>query len=106
MLLNEGAGPVFEFDGRRRFGVACAEKGIFRFNLDASGEAGHASVPQLGDNALLKLAPALTALADRTAQLHGHRGARRAAVGARARPRRRRRARSTRSATIAGAAAC
>ena len=64
MLLNEGAGEVFEFGGRRRFGVACAEKGIFRFNLNAAGEAGHASVPQLGDNALLKLAPALTALAD------------------------------------------
>jgi acetylornithine deacetylase/succinyl-diaminopimelate desuccinylase-like protein len=64
MLINEGAGEVFEFDGRRRFGVACAEKGIFRFNLNAAGEAGHASVPQLGDNALLKLAPALTALAD------------------------------------------
>ena len=64
MLINEGAGPVFEFGGRRRFGVACAEKGIFRFNLNAAGEAGHASVPQLGDNALLKLAPALTALRD------------------------------------------
>jgi acetylornithine deacetylase/succinyl-diaminopimelate desuccinylase-like protein len=64
MLLNEGAGEVFEFNGQRRFGVACAEKGIFRFNLNAAGEAGHASVPQLGDNALLKLAPALTALAD------------------------------------------
>ncbi|HEX5192390.1 MAG TPA: M20/M25/M40 family metallo-hydrolase [Solirubrobacteraceae bacterium] len=63
-LLNEGAGEVFEFDGKRHFGVACAEKGIFRFNLNAAGEAGHASVPQLGDNALLKLAPALTALAD------------------------------------------
>ena len=64
MLLNEGAGEVFEFDGRRHFGVACADKGIFRFNLNAAGEAGHASVPQLGDNALLKLAPALAALAD------------------------------------------
>jgi acetylornithine deacetylase/succinyl-diaminopimelate desuccinylase-like protein len=64
MLLNEGAGEVFEFGGRRRFGVACAEKGIFRFNLNAAGEAGHASIPQLGDNALLKLAPALTALID------------------------------------------
>jgi acetylornithine deacetylase/succinyl-diaminopimelate desuccinylase-like protein len=64
MLLNEGAGEFFEFDDKRHFGVACAEKGIFRFNLNAAGEAGHASVPQLGDNALLKLAPALTALAD------------------------------------------
>jgi acetylornithine deacetylase/succinyl-diaminopimelate desuccinylase-like protein len=64
MLINEGAGPVFDYGGQRRFGVACAEKGIFRFNLNASGEAGHASIPQLGDNALLKLGPALAALAD------------------------------------------
>src|SRR5581483_7991975 len=31
MLLNEGGGEYFEFDGRRRYGVCCAEKGIFRF---------------------------------------------------------------------------
>jgi acetylornithine deacetylase/succinyl-diaminopimelate desuccinylase-like protein len=43
--------------------VCCAEKGIFRFNLTASGVAGHASLPRTGDNALLKLAPALAALA-------------------------------------------
>src|ERR1700742_373563 len=26
MLLNEGAGAVFEYEGRRRYGVCCAEK--------------------------------------------------------------------------------
>jgi acetylornithine deacetylase/succinyl-diaminopimelate desuccinylase-like protein len=62
-LLNEGAGEVFEFGGRRHYGVCCAEKGIFRFNVTALGTAGHASMPRLGDNALLKLAPVLTALA-------------------------------------------
>jgi acetylornithine deacetylase/succinyl-diaminopimelate desuccinylase-like protein len=62
-LLNEGAGEVFQYGGRRRYGVCCAEKGIFRFNVTALGAAGHASLPRTGDNALLKLAPVLTALA-------------------------------------------
>jgi acetylornithine deacetylase/succinyl-diaminopimelate desuccinylase-like protein len=64
MLLNEGAGEVFEFAGRRRYGVCCAEKGIYRFTITAHGEAGHASMPTVGDNALLKLGPVLDALAD------------------------------------------
>jgi acetylornithine deacetylase/succinyl-diaminopimelate desuccinylase-like protein len=64
MLLNEGAGSVFEYDGVRHYGVCCAEKGIFRFTITAHGEAGHASMPTVGDNALLKLAPVLAALAD------------------------------------------
>jgi acetylornithine deacetylase/succinyl-diaminopimelate desuccinylase-like protein len=63
MLLNEGGGEVFELDGRRRYGVCCAEKGIFRFTLTARGAAGHASLPRTGENALLKLAPALLKLA-------------------------------------------
>jgi acetylornithine deacetylase/succinyl-diaminopimelate desuccinylase-like protein len=63
MLLNEGAGEVFEFDGRRRYGVCCAEKGIFRFKLTARGAAGHASLPKTGDNALLKLGPVLDLIA-------------------------------------------
>ena len=62
-LLNEGAGAMFEYGGRRRYGVCCAEKGIFRFNVTALGAAGHASMPRTGDNALLKLGPVLTALA-------------------------------------------
>ena len=57
LLINEGAGEVFEYGGRRHYGVCCAEKGIFRFNVTALGAAGHASMPRTGDNALLKLAP-------------------------------------------------
>ena len=64
LLLNEGAGEVFQYGGVRHYGVCCAEKGIFRFNVTAHGEAGHASMPTVGDNALLKLAPVLAALAD------------------------------------------
>jgi acetylornithine deacetylase/succinyl-diaminopimelate desuccinylase-like protein len=62
-LLNEGAGEVFEYGGRRLYGVCCAEKGIFRFRLTARGVAGHASLPKMGDNALLKLGPVLQRIA-------------------------------------------
>ena len=62
MLLNEGGGEVFEFGGTRRYGVCCAEKGIFRFKLIAHGAAGHASIPRTGDNALLKLGGVLQKL--------------------------------------------
>jgi acetylornithine deacetylase/succinyl-diaminopimelate desuccinylase-like protein len=41
-----------------------AEKGTFRFAVRARGTAGHASVPGLADNALVKLVPALARLAD------------------------------------------
>jgi acetylornithine deacetylase/succinyl-diaminopimelate desuccinylase-like protein len=63
-LLNEGAGMVMPYGDRRLYGVCCAEKGTFRFALTAHGRAGHASVPALADNALLKLLPALHALAE------------------------------------------
>jgi len=65
MLLNEGGGAVFEYGGARRYGVCCAEKGVFRFTLTTDGIAGHASMPGMGENALLKMAPVLERLAAR-----------------------------------------
>jgi acetylornithine deacetylase/succinyl-diaminopimelate desuccinylase-like protein len=65
MLVNEGAGCVFEYDGARRYGVCCAEKGVFRFTLTTNGVAGHASMPSMGVNALLKMAPLLERLGAR-----------------------------------------
>jgi acetylornithine deacetylase/succinyl-diaminopimelate desuccinylase-like protein len=65
MLINEGGGPAFELGGQRYYGVCCAEKGVFRFTVSARGTAGHASMPRLGDNALLKLAPVLERFAGR-----------------------------------------
>ncbi|HEY3970251.1 MAG TPA: M20/M25/M40 family metallo-hydrolase [Solirubrobacteraceae bacterium] len=65
MLLNEGGGPYFELDGQRYYGVCCAEKGVFRFTVSTDGAAGHASMPKLGDNALLKLGPVLERFATR-----------------------------------------
>jgi acetylornithine deacetylase/succinyl-diaminopimelate desuccinylase-like protein len=64
LVVNEGAGEVLEFDGRRLYGVCVAEKGVFRFTLTTSGRAGHASVPRIGDNALVRMAPVLEALRD------------------------------------------
>jgi acetylornithine deacetylase/succinyl-diaminopimelate desuccinylase-like protein len=65
LLVNEGAGAVFEYGGKRRYGVCCAEKGVFRFTVTTDGVAGHASMPRMGENALLKMAPALERLATR-----------------------------------------
>jgi len=64
-LLNEGGGPYFDYAGARRYGVCCAEKGVFRFKLITDGVAGHASLPKMGDNALLKLGPLLERLGAR-----------------------------------------
>ncbi len=63
LVVNEGAGTCFDYDGKRLYGVCCGEKGVFRHTLTARGRAGHASIPRIGDNALVKLAPALEALA-------------------------------------------
>ena len=58
-VLNEGAGELIDFDGRKLFTLSVGEKGTFRFTVVAEGEAGHGSIPRVGVNALLKLAPAL-----------------------------------------------
>ena len=62
MVVNEGAGEAIDFDGRRLFTLAVGEKGVFRFRVSAAGIAGHGSIPGVGDNALLKLGPALERL--------------------------------------------
>ena len=63
-LLNEGGGESF---AHRRRGASTrsrsAEKGVFRFTLTTDGVAGHASMPMIADNALIKLAPLLEAIA-------------------------------------------
>jgi acetylornithine deacetylase/succinyl-diaminopimelate desuccinylase-like protein len=61
-ILNEGGGAVMPFGDRRLYGVCTGEKGTFRFRVRARGRAGHASIPDMGDNALLKLVPALERL--------------------------------------------
>ena len=36
LLVNEGGGAVFELNGKRCYGVCCAEKGVFRFIVSTS----------------------------------------------------------------------
>jgi acetylornithine deacetylase/succinyl-diaminopimelate desuccinylase-like protein len=62
LVVNEGGGDAFEFASRRHYLVEIAEKGVFRFTLTTQGKAGHASIPRIGDNALVKLAPILEAM--------------------------------------------
>ncbi len=63
-VVNEGGGELVEFGGRRLYMLSVGEKGIFRMKLRTHGEAGHASLPRIGDNALLKLAGYLAALSE------------------------------------------
>src|SRR3954470_8304846 len=55
-VVNEGGGSLVELGERRLYTLSVGEKGIFRINLRTTGRAGHASLPKIGDNALLKLA--------------------------------------------------
>jgi acetylornithine deacetylase/succinyl-diaminopimelate desuccinylase-like protein len=64
LVVNEGGGPSFEFAGKRFYPLCVGEKGVCRFRLRARGVAGHGSIPGLGDNALLRLAPALSRFAE------------------------------------------
>jgi acetylornithine deacetylase/succinyl-diaminopimelate desuccinylase-like protein len=59
MIVNEGAGEALDFGGRRIYTVCIGEKGVFRFRLTTEGRAGHASMPGMGDNALLRMVEVL-----------------------------------------------
>ncbi len=62
MVVNEGAGIAIEVAGRRFYPISVGEKGPARFVLRTEGEAGHASLPWIGDNALTKMAPLIARL--------------------------------------------
>ena len=61
--LNEGSTRLVLADGRTIYTLCVSEKMTMPVRVRARGVAGHASVPTLGDNALLKLAPVLERLA-------------------------------------------
>jgi acetylornithine deacetylase/succinyl-diaminopimelate desuccinylase-like protein len=58
-VVNEGAGEILDFGGRRYYTLCVGEKGVFRFTLTTEGRAGHASIPRIGDNALLRMVAVL-----------------------------------------------
>ena len=61
--LNEGAGERMELFGRTFYLCSSAEKMSSPFRLLVHGRAGHASVPGIADNALVKAAPLIERLA-------------------------------------------
>jgi acetylornithine deacetylase/succinyl-diaminopimelate desuccinylase-like protein len=65
LVVNEGGGVAIEFEGRRFYTVALGEKGVSRLKLRTHGRAGHASMPRIGENAVLKMAPLLERLRQR-----------------------------------------
>ena len=61
--LNEGAGERVELLGRPFYLCSSAEKMSSPFRLRVRGRAGHASLPGIADNALVKTAPLIEELA-------------------------------------------
>ena len=62
--LNEGAGDRVEIGGNVLYLCATAEKMSAPFLLRVHGRSGHASMPSIGDNALVKAASLVTRLGD------------------------------------------
>ena len=62
--LNEGAGERVELAGRVFYLCAAAEKMSSPFRLRVRGRAGHASMPGIADNALVKAAALIERLAE------------------------------------------
>jgi acetylornithine deacetylase/succinyl-diaminopimelate desuccinylase-like protein len=62
--LNEGAGDRIELGGRPYYIASCAEKMSAPFVVRTRGRSGHASIPSIADNALLKAAPLLEKLGE------------------------------------------
>jgi acetylornithine deacetylase/succinyl-diaminopimelate desuccinylase-like protein len=61
--LNEGGGERCAFGGRVLYLCGVGEKATAPFVVRVRGRAGHASVPSISDNALVKAAPIVEALA-------------------------------------------
>jgi acetylornithine deacetylase/succinyl-diaminopimelate desuccinylase-like protein len=61
-LVNEGSGDRVELGGKPYFLCSVAEKMSAPFRVRVVGRSGHASMPGIADNALVKAAPLITAL--------------------------------------------
>jgi acetylornithine deacetylase/succinyl-diaminopimelate desuccinylase-like protein len=63
-VINEGAGDRIELGGRPFYICAVSEKMSAPFLVRVKGRSGHASMPGIADNALVKAAPLITALGE------------------------------------------
>ena len=62
--INEGSGDRLELGGKPFYLCSVAEKMSAPFLLRVRGRSGHASMPGIADNALVKAAPMVTALGE------------------------------------------
>jgi acetylornithine deacetylase/succinyl-diaminopimelate desuccinylase-like protein len=63
-LINEGSGERLELGGKPFYMCSVAEKMSAPFRMRVRGRSGHASMPGIADNALVKAAPLITALGE------------------------------------------
>ena len=54
-VLNEGGGSAFPAQNKNVYTVQTAEKGILWFKVKAKGVPGHGSMPDLADNAIMRM---------------------------------------------------
>jgi acetylornithine deacetylase/succinyl-diaminopimelate desuccinylase-like protein len=66
--VNEGGGDRVELGGRAYYFCSTAEKMSAPFRLRVHGRSGHASMPGIADNALVKAAPLIQALGEYRAE--------------------------------------
>jgi acetylornithine deacetylase/succinyl-diaminopimelate desuccinylase-like protein len=69
-LINEGSGERLELGGKPFYTCSVAEKMSAPFRLRVRGRSGHASMPGIADNALVKAAPLITALGEYMPEQH------------------------------------
>ncbi len=68
--INEGSGDRVELGGNPFYLCSVSEKMSAPFRLRVLGRSGHASMPGIADNALVKAAPLITALGTYKPELH------------------------------------
>ena len=69
-LINEGSGERVVLGGKPFYTCSVAEKMSAPFRLRVHGRSGHASMPGIADNALVKAAPLFTALGEHVPEQH------------------------------------
>jgi acetylornithine deacetylase/succinyl-diaminopimelate desuccinylase-like protein len=68
-VLNEGGGLAIPTQNRNVFTVQTAEKGILWFKVKAKGTPGHGSMPNLADNAIMRMNKAIEKLGNYHSQV-------------------------------------
>src|SRR5256884_6122874 len=69
-LINEGSGERLELGGHPFYTCSVAEKMSAPFHLRVRGRSGHASMPGIADNALVKAAPMITKIGEYVPNRH------------------------------------